>query len=352
MSNSEIKLPEPLPKRDGSGFLSEEQIEERYRWMVRYSRLNDGLRPTYREIAEGWGVSTTAVNSMIKRMINMGWIAFPNSDHRQHGLLYLKEVETFVDLSDLQLPKVSIVISTYNRPVSLSRLLNCIADQKHTNFDDIEVLVANDGSDKPEYEDLLIQYKFEFHYNYFPRREDGLPNLYHLKNEMVARAKNPVIWLLDDDLVIDDHTLFILRSHHAMLEYARPVLCAHTANVAEPQYYQMPFGIDAQPEDWDKLRVWSSFAGMSLWKRDWARVGGIDEIYFNAMGFADLDLGIELWKSGCQVMMIDGICVYVDDRETGSHRDRYIHTYREHHNGNLFMEKWGLDEAAKYGVTP
>ena len=165
-------------------------------------------------------------------------------------------------------------------------------------------------------------------------------------------ARNEIVWLLDDDLIIDDHTLFIHRSYHFALKDARPVLRPHESNVAEPQYFQMPFEICAQPADWDKLRVWLSFAGASCRREDWQGVGGIDLRYGDAMGFADLDLGIRLWQSGCQVMQIDGICVHVDDRETGSHRNRFIHTKREHHNGKLFMEKWGLDEAAKYGVTP
>jgi hypothetical protein len=356
MKSYEIKMPERLPKREGSGFLSDEEFEARYRWLFDYSRMNHGLRPTYREISDGWNISMTAVKGTIDRFVEKGWLVMVNSEGRQGGWIYGKEIDGFVDLSNLQLPKVSIVISTYNRPNSLRRLLNVIADQKHTNFDDIEVLISDDGSNaetRSAYAPINDRHwPFSLFHEYSPRREDGLPNLYRLKNETIKKAKNPLVWLLDDDLVVDDHTLFIVRSYHACLEETRPVLCAHTANVAEPQYYQMPFGIDAQPEDWDKLRVWSSFAGMSFWKRDWETVGGIDKRYNNAMGFADLDFGIELWKSGCQVMMIDGICVFVDDRETGSHRNGFIHTYREHHNGNLFMEKWGLEEAAKYGVSP
>jgi len=345
-----LKYPPKLESRNSSGFLSKDEMEARYNWIAQFIQLNDGLRPTYRDIADAWQVSVTAVKSSIDRMIDMGWLEMTAAN--KHGLILKRKSDLLVDLDGLQLPKVSVVITTYNRPASLQRLIDLLKQQKHTDFSDLEVIIMNDGSDKvAEYE--AIDYgELDTTYIYSDRRVDNLPNVYHLKNNGITLSLNEVIWLLDDDLVIDDHTLFIMRSYHALLEYARPVLCPHLANPQEPYHFQNPFSINVQPLDWDKLRVWSSFAGMSFWKDDWKACGGIDEIYNDAMGFADLDFGIKLWKVGCQVMMVDGMTVFIDDRETGSHRDRFIHTMREHHNGNLFMEKWGLEEAAKYGIEP
>lgn len=344
-----ITYPDPIPKRNSTGFLSPDEMFQRYQWIAKFIEMNGDLRPSYRDIGKGWQVSVTAVKSTIDRMKDMGWI--DDIAKNKHGMILKKPVTSFVDLSDLQLPKVSVVITTYERPVSLQRLIDLLEQQKHTNKDDLEIIIMNDGSENIQYEGL--DYKgLDVTYVYNNRRDDGLPNVYKLKNDGIRMAENEVVWLLDDDLIIDDHTLFILRSYHAALEGAKPVLCPHTANASEPYHFQNPFQIDAQPEDWDKLRVWSSFAGMSFWKRDWQACGGIDERYNNAMGFADLDFGIKLWTVGCQVMMIDGITIFVEDSETGSHRDRFIHTTRPHHNGFLFMEKWGLEEAAKYGITP
>lgn len=347
MTTYKLKYPDSLPKRDNNGFLSDEEMEARYNWMYRFVIMNEGLRPSYRDIAEGWGgISVTATKSSIDRMIEMGWLS--DIATNKHGLIFNKP--QLVDLPDLELPKVSVIITTYERPHSLQRLIDLLAQQKHTDKNDFEIIVMNDGSDKDydglNYDDLNVNYQ------YHPRREDGLPNVYGLKNKAAMLAENELLWLLDDDLVIDDHTMFIMRSYHALLKGVRPVLCPHTANPQEPYHFQAPFSIITQPADWDKVRVWTSFAGISMAKVDWLAVDGIDEIYCNAMGFADLDLGVKLWKSGCQVMLVDGITVFVDDRETGSHRDRFIHTVREHHNGNLFMEKWGFEEAAKYGITP
>jgi glycosyltransferase involved in cell wall biosynthesis len=172
--------------------------------------------------------------------------------------------------------------------------------------------------------------------------------LYSLKNKAIMMAKHEVIWLLDDDLIIDNHTLFILRLYHMFLKHSRPLIVPHYANPGDPDHYQAPFSFMPQPPDWDKVRVWPAFAGMSFWKQDWERVGGIDEQYDEAMGFADLDFGIMMFNSGCQALLVDGITCFIDDRESGgSHRDRFIFN---HQNGHKFMKKWPT-EAAKYGIT-
>lgn len=254
-------------------------------------------------------------------------------------------------------PRVSVVICTYKRPKSLLRVLDCLAEQKHTDWDKdhVEVVIVNDGShDDGGYQDSYDNYPFPVNYKPYPRHPEGLPNLYQIKNDAVQMTTfNEVIWLLDDDLIFDDHTLPILRIYHNLLQEYRVVLVPHYADRREPWHYQNHFPFQVQPVIFDKLRTWCSFAGTSLQKRDWDAVGGIDLRYNNAMGFADLDLGIMLWKDGCNVSLADGISCTIDDSETGSHRDRFVHVKgTKHRNGMLFMEKWGQEEAAKYGVTP
>jgi hypothetical protein len=50
----------------------------------------------------------------------------------------------------------------------------------------------------------------------------------------VERVRGDVLWLVDDDLVFDDHTLFILRLYHMLLADARPVIVPHYADRQEP----------------------------------------------------------------------------------------------------------------------
>ncbi len=256
------------------------------------------------------------------------------------------------DLTGLRLPKVSIVICTYKRPKSLERLLHNLNDQKHTDFQDVEVVIVNDGSHHLGYEPLNFgDFNFDINYLNRPRRPDDLPTLYSSKNMGVAASNNEIIWLLDDDLIVDDHTLFILRQYFMLRPDDHIVLRAHEANESDPVHYQAPFSFSPQDWTWDKMRVWPSFAGLSLSREDWDLVDGIDEEYDRAMGFADLDLGLRLYNAGCNVTQVDGISVFIEDSETGSHRGYFLHLDgREHRNGNLFMDKWP-DEYAKYGIS-
>ena len=144
---------------------------------------------------------------------------------------------------------------------------------------------------------------------------------------------------LPDCLFMLSHTLIILRYAH--LGLPESVLRPHEANPQDPVHYQAPFPIIAQDWTWDKLRVYPSFAGLSLPRGIWDDVGGLDEDYDGAMGFCDLDLGLRLWKKGYNVTQVDGLTVFIDDSETGSHRDRYIHLGDlQHRNGMLFKKKW------------
>jgi glycosyltransferase involved in cell wall biosynthesis len=255
---------------------------------------------------------------------------------------------TMVDLSRFTMPTVGIVICTYKRPQSLKRVLDNLAEQKHTDFEHIDVCVVNDGSHDEEYEAIDFgAYPFSVSYLARARHPENRPQVYSSKNIGVENVTGDVLWLVDDDLVFDDHTLFILRLYHMLLADARPVIVPHYADKDEPWHYQNPFPFQPQPPTWDKLQTWVSFAGTSVRREDWARVGGVDLDYDGAMGFADLDLGIRLWKDGCCVIQADGLCCHIDDKESGgSHRDRFLYNHR---NGKLFISKH--PDFGKYGLT-
>lgn len=261
------------------------------------------------------------------------------------------------NLDHLRMPTVGIVINTYKRPESLLRVLQCLVDQSHTDFRDINVVAVNDGSHECGYDDEKLKnerYPFEFTYYSRERAEDDTPRLYSLKNFGVRATTGEVVWLLDDDLVFDEHTLFILRKYHMFLATAKPVLVPHYADKREPHHYQNPFSFMPQPMDWDKMRAWTSFAGLSMRRDDFETVGGVDERYDGSMGFADLDLGMMLYHDGCQVCLVDAITCFIDDGESdGSHRDQIIRRQLAtdpHRNARLFVEKWGKEESEKYGI--
>ncbi len=279
------------------------------------------------------------------------------------------------DLSDCHLPTVSVVICTYQRPKSLARLLQLLAEQKHTDFNDLEVIIVNDGSHDQGYEEDyngmefskslifpdghperladptdITKIQYQVTYIKRDRHPENRPQVYSSKNIGVDAARNEIIWLLDDDLIVDDHTFQCLRQYHMAWRYDRVVVRPHEANVGDPVHYQAPADIVSQDWTWDKLRVYPSFAGMSLAKTLWNEVGGLDEDYDLAMGFADLDLGIRLYETGANIVQVGGVVVFVEDSETGSHRNHFIHYDGvEHRNGEQVLKsKWPESEWSKW----
>lgn len=320
---------------------------ERFRWLRAFKRLN-GRGPSYGEMAEGCSISRRAAAQSIEGMESEGWLAFDIVDgKRQTSSLQFARQVPIENLSHLSYPPVSVVINTYNRPASLGRLLVCLSKQLHTDFRDLEVVIVNDGSDTPGYPTEFNNLPFEVQYHDLDRHPEGKPLLYSRKNFGIMRAKHEAIWLLDDDLYFDEHSLLLLRVHMMFLKEARPLIIPHYADNGEPIHYQNPFPFQPQPIDWDKTAAWPSFAGMAFFKRDWELVGGIDTRYDGAMGFADLDFGLMMWLEGCQVMHLDGPTCFIDDGETGSHRNRFL---EDHRNGKMFIEKWP-EIAPKYGIT-
>jgi glycosyltransferase involved in cell wall biosynthesis len=261
------------------------------------------------------------------------------------------DLDLYSNLLDHQLPTVSIIICTYQRPNSLSRLLDQIASQAHTVFSEIEVSIVNDGSHKTShYPNSYDRYPFKVTYLARGRHVDGLPRVYSSKNIAVQNSTNDILWFLDDDLIIDDHTLFILRLYQMAYASKGVVLRAHEANPQDPVHFQAPFFFTPQDWSWDKLRVYPSFAGLSMHRQIWDDLGGLDEDYDLAMGFCDLDAGIRLWQLGYNIVQVDGISVWIDDSETGSHRDKFVHLGdQEHRNGEvIFKGKWSSEEVAKW----
>jgi len=101
-------------------------------------------------------------------------------------------------------PKVSVVISTYNRPEMLRRALESVAKQ---TFRDFEVVVVDDGSDTAG--DVCADFVDEFPITAMNLQENTgyqcVP-----KNVGIEYARGSYIAYLDDDNEFDPHHLQVL----------------------------------------------------------------------------------------------------------------------------------------------
>lgn len=252
-----------------------------------------------------------------------------------------------MDIRDMAMPTVGVSIVTYKRAESLHKTLQCLAEQKHTDFRVVHVAIVNDGSHDAEYE-AVIKEPRPFDLDYIARDRDpqDRPRVYSCRNKAVAASRGEVLWLLDDDLRFDDHTLFIVQLYHMLFEGRRVVLIPHYADRDAPHYYQEPFSFNppwpiGHPDE-GRARIMLSFAGSSLRRVDWDKVGGVDEAYDGSMGFADHDLGLRLHQNGCNICQIDGACCFIDDAGESwrSYFLQKLHPDGNHPNGDLFHSRW------------
>lgn len=244
--------------------------------------------------------------------------------------------------------KVAAIISTYRRPNSLIALLADLNRQKIANFENFKAFVMNDGS--RGYDDIpMIKSNFEIEYTFTPRLPSNQPQLYGLKNHAANEARNQgydVLWFIDDDCRVDEYTLTGVMRLSEYLADKHPLFIAHYAyGEHRNEWYQCAWPFMPQKPGRPKLDLWTSFAGMVVRTEDFWAVEGIDERFDGYMGFADIELGIRLWRSGCCPIHTDWITHLMDDSESGgSLRNRFI---GDHRNKKLFREILG-EEADVY----
>lgn len=94
------------------------------------------------------------------------------------------------------MPKVSVIIATYNRAVHLSETLSTLLKQ---NYQDFEILVVDDGSTdstKEIMESYLKKYPHKAKYLY---QKNSGPSV--ARNKGIKEAKGDIVIFLDDDAI-------------------------------------------------------------------------------------------------------------------------------------------------------
>lgn len=113
--------------------------------------------------------------------------------------------------------RVSIVVATYNRPISLPVALKSILAQ---SFQDFEVVVINNGGDNTAQEIVSSLNSTKIRYLYEPR-----PGQYVATNTAIRKARGEYIaYLDDDDILYPNHleTLYnSIKSYDTRILYGR-----------------------------------------------------------------------------------------------------------------------------------
>lgn len=202
------------------------------------------------------------------------------------------------------MPRISVIVATYNRQERLSRCLDALLAQ---TFRDFEVIVVDDGSDPPVQSSIATTHAASPTINVLRTPTNGGPA--RARNLGVAQAKGEFIAFIDDDVVADPrllerHLSYSAASEDRVVQFgplAAPVDWSPTpwnlweAHTLDVEYRRMLRGTYAPT--WRQFFTGNAF----LRKADFLSAGGFNEHFTRA---EDIELGYRLGKAGCRFAFI------------------------------------------------
>ncbi len=228
-------------------------------------------------------------------------------------------------------PRVSVVVTTYNRPDALALVLDSLARQTLDSFD---VVVADDGS-RADTRALIDSRRATFPAPLIHawQDDDGF-RAARARNLALTHARGAYVVFLDGDCVVlptflENHLRFaetgwftvgrrcflrrwaseqILRRALPIETWPRAVLFALAAFGGSNRPFQLlPIPQSAsrrknRPTEWDKAQT----CNLGVWRSDIDRVGGFEEGY-GAYGLEDTDFVIRLIRAGVRRITLEHV---------------------------------------------
>lgn len=216
--------------------------------------------------------------------------------------------------------KISVIVTTYNWPAALYRVLASLCNQSYDNF---EVIVADDGSDR--HTQTVVE-------NFIRIAPMPIKHVWHedqgfraakIRNKAVAQAQGDYLIFLDGDCIVQRH--FVKR--HAQLA-KRKWFVAGNRILINQELTQRILTENLTPENWSlakwflarwhrQINRWLSLihlplgylrdlskhawigvktCNLALWRSEFVLVNGFDE-KFEGWGFEDSDLVLRLLRA-------------------------------------------------------
>ncbi len=214
-------------------------------------------------------------------------------------------------------PKVSMIVSTYNRPDVLDLCLQSIA--KQTILPD-EVVIGDDGS-KEETRLLIESFQKDFPVPLIHVwQEDEGFRLAMSRNRAVAASAYEYIIEIDGDLIlhpkyVEDHLYFarkgfFLKGGRSNLSEKLTDYLCRTRRLKRIGFFTSGVGRRVNTlhllclskylsTRYKKNRVLGLGCNMSFWKEDYIRINGYDE-FFEGWGGEDYDFASRMQNSGVE----------------------------------------------------
>jgi len=218
------------------------------------------------------------------------------------------------------MPKISVIVTTYNRPDALGLVLQALAAQTKQHF---EVIIADDGSSDSTAElinELRPQLPYSLQHIW---QEDKGFRAAMARNRAVLAAKGHYLIFLDGDCIpqtdfIAAHAQLaekgcfvagnrILLSKKFTAQLKSPIWTWHTRQWLLP-YLRRDINrllpLIRLPERLLRKRYKQKWQGaktcnLAIWREDFITINGFDES-FQGLGHEDAELVVRLLRSGVQ----------------------------------------------------
>lgn len=229
-------------------------------------------------------------------------------------------------------PRISVIVTSYNQSAALAFLL---ASLERQTFKDFEVLIADDGSSDAT--EALCREPRPFEVIFVTQPDQGYRKS-KILNQAIPRARAEYLVFLDGDVVLEPHFL----EDHWALKQPRAFVCGRRVDLG-PEFTAGLTVVDVQRGRFDGMSValWRSArkgdtqgakravripfrplrallgytrpidllgSNFSIWKQDLVEVNGFNEA-MEAYWGEDGDLFIRLRNSGKRAIGAKGLCI-------------------------------------------
>lgn len=172
--------------------------------------------------------------------------------------------------TNIDLPPISIIIPTFNRPSYLERTLISLEKQTPSQIK-FEAIVVDDGSEQSYFN--IINRKWNFSIKYFRQENQGEAIARNLGAE---NSEGEFLLFLDDDMLVDPIYVFEMYAEHTL--YPEAVLIGNMKTLSKPNssIFNQIMTSTMVPKVFGVVPFTAILAGvLGISKKNYKRVGGM-----------------------------------------------------------------------------